>query len=176
MNLFNETAASAVLSECGTYRYLLTRTWNPDRTPAVWIMLNPSTADAAQDDPTIRRCISFSRGWGRGGIVVVNLYAYRATNPRELEKQHSGIEGPFGMLPAIGPENDKYIEQALLNAGVVVAGWGSTPVIGIADRVVTIRGLVQASGNRLMCLNITQAGHPGHPLYIPSTQPLQTYR
>ena len=76
------TVGAAGISECGCYRYWLTRTWNPRRATLCWVLLNPSTADADRDDPTIRRCQGFARSWGYGGIVVVNLFAYRATDCR----------------------------------------------------------------------------------------------
>src|SRR5262249_62207047 len=72
---------AAGFSRCGRYRYWLTRTWDAARPAVCWLMLNPSTADAARDDPTIRRCIGLARRWGHGGIVVVNLFAWRAPDP-----------------------------------------------------------------------------------------------
>jgi len=81
---------SAVLSDCGTYRYSLTRRWSPG--PLLgWVMLNPSRADALVDDPTIRRCVGFARRWGFAGIVVRNLYALRATDPRELSRHPAPV-------------------------------------------------------------------------------------
>lgn len=76
----------AKLSADGLYRYRLGRTWCPSERGVVWVMLNPSTADAHFDDPTIRRCVGFARSWGMGWITVVNLYAFRATYPQELER------------------------------------------------------------------------------------------
>lgn len=96
--LEREVATTAGISECGTYRYWLCREWSPGLDSLVWLMLNPSTADATQDDPTIRRCMGFARRWGYGGITVVNLYAYRATNPRDL----------LTAADPVGPENDRY--------------------------------------------------------------------
>lgn len=74
----------AIISGCGKYRYSLWRTWDKKLPKVMFIMLNPSTADAYEDDPTIRRCINFAKSWGYGGIVVGNLFAYRATNPKKL--------------------------------------------------------------------------------------------
>src|SRR5450755_1416997 len=93
---------SAVFSADRTYRYRLTRTWGSSGSHAVWVMLNPSTADALADDPTIRRCTGFSRALGLDGLVVVNLFALRATEPRELRRHPE---------PA-GPANDWFIQEA----------------------------------------------------------------
>lgn len=100
------SAHDAVLSTCGRYRYRLTRTWSQNRPPATFIMLNPSTADAHEDDKTIRRCIGYARRWGLGGLVVVNLYGYRSTNPDELWK----VEDP------VGPDNDHHLRAVLADA------------------------------------------------------------
>src|SRR5687768_14824465 len=74
----------ARFSDCGTYRYNLTRLWDARLIRVCWVMLNPSTADQHEDDATIRRCIGFSRSWGAGALTVVNLFAFRATQPRDL--------------------------------------------------------------------------------------------
>lgn len=83
---------SAIISECGKYRYSLSRIWDENKANVLFIMLNPSTADGDVDDPTIRRCIGFAKSWGYGGIYVGNLFAYRATDPKELLK----VENPIG--------------------------------------------------------------------------------
>jgi hypothetical protein len=80
----SDTERAAVLSECGRYRYVLTRTWDHDLAACAFIGLNPSTADAHEDDPTIRRCIRFARDWGHGGLIMLNLFAWRSTDPRGL--------------------------------------------------------------------------------------------
>jgi hypothetical protein len=164
-DLFDTSAThDAVLSTCGFYRYQLRRTWSTARPPAVFIMLNPSTADASQDDPTIRRCIGFARAWGYGGIVVVNLFAWRATDPSQL------LLAPG----AVGPDNDYYIRQALEQAGIVVAAWGSHSFA--TSRIPAVHQLVLESGNRMLCLGTTKEGHPRHPLYVPAATPATTYR
>ena len=98
------TEAGALLSSCGTYRYRLWRYWHTEREPLIFIMLNPSTADAMQDDPTIRKCIGFAKRLGFGGIEVVNLFAYRATDPRDLRA--NGYQ--------VGPDDFVAIQQRLL--------------------------------------------------------------
>jgi hypothetical protein len=149
--------ATAVLSDCGTYRYRLGRRW--DHGPAdVWIMLNPSTADAQLDDPTIRRCIGFSRNWGSGALVVVNLFALRATDPAELVRHPDPI----------GPDNDEHIPLAAAGAqqhgGRVVAAWGAHPMA--AERARTVRRLIEGQGAPLLALGTTKTGAPRHPLYV----------
>jgi hypothetical protein len=101
------------MSPCGLYRYELWRYWAPGRLVA-WIMLNPSTADATADDPTLRRCIDFSKAWGCGGLMVVNLFGLRATDPQELRR----AEDP------VGPMNDHFLWGRCMEADLVVAAWG----------------------------------------------------
>lgn len=149
--------SSATISECGTYRYTLTREWGEGRDGVLWIMLNPSTADAEQDDPTIRRCIAFSKAWGASRLEVVNLYAYRATDPRELLKA----------ADPIGPDNDREIEQAILRATWIVAAWGTKG----GERGGQIRRWLRERWYRTpFTLGLTKDGHPRHPLYVPSSQ------
>lgn len=107
----------AGISDCGRYRYWLTRGWSHGPM-GVWIMLNPSTADAMQDDPPIRRCIRFSKAWGWGSLAILNLFAYRATNPAELRK----------VADPVGPECDQAMADfvpKLPGVRCVVAAWGA---------------------------------------------------
>ncbi|MDN5768921.1 MAG: DUF1643 domain-containing protein [Humibacillus sp.] len=146
---------NALLSDDRRYRYWLTRAWAPRGPLATFVMLNPSIADAAQDDATIRRCTGFARTWGLSGITVVNLYALISTNPAGLWR----AEDP------IGPDNDSHIEAAATLAGQhswpIVAAWG---VNARPDRVAAVRRL--AGMDRLTALRSTKAGHPGHPLRL----------
>jgi hypothetical protein len=149
----------AVFSGDDVYRYRLARIWGEGGQHAAWIMLNPSTADALTDDPTIRRCVRFTRAWGLDGLTVVNLFALRATDPAEL----------VGHADPVGPANDQMISEALADAAVLVAAWGAHPMA--AGRVTAVTALVPP-GARLQCLGTTKAGHPRHPLYVSTRQPL----
>lgn len=149
---------SAVMSDCGAYRYALERRWGDGRT-VLFMMLNPSTADAAQDDPTIRRCIGFAKRWGYEQLLVWNLYAYRATDPRELDT----------VADPIGRENEDRL-WAILQAepapALIVAAWGAKPGRG----KFTERELVMRRGplyeKPVFALGFTKDGHPRHPLYV----------
>lgn len=152
--------ADAVLSECGTYRYRLTRIWNPEKPAACFIMLNPSTANATKDDPTIRRCVGFAKSWVCGGIVVVNLFAYRATDP----------EGLRNTFDPIGPDNERHIREAVAGASPVVAAWGAHELAKAAGRVLS--GKLIPPGTKLLCLGLTKDGSPRHPLYVRADSPL----
>lgn len=151
---------SANISACGLYRYSLSRLW-AGRPLMVFVMLNPSTADADLDDRTVRRCIGFARREGMGGLGVMNLYAYRATNPKALLT----CDDP------VGPQNDGVLTAVLnesRNMGYpVVAAWG---VNAKPDRVTQVLGLVPTTS--WLCLGTTKDGHPRHPLYVKGDQPL----
>lgn len=143
---------SAVLSPCRTYRYALTRRWG--RGPyAMFIGLNPSTADETHDDPTIRRCIAFARAWGYEALCMTNLFAYRATQPADMKKA----------ADPVGWENDSTLTTLARCSGVVVAAWGAHGTYKGRDQ--SARLLVP----RLHYLRLTKDGHPGHPLYLPAS-------
>lgn len=146
-------ASDARLDSTGRYRYSLSRAWN-DQGKVCWIMLNPSTADATQDDPTIRRCMGFAASWGYGGIVVVNLFALRATDPGELERQ-GGV---------VGPENDRTIIMEARAAGRVMAAWGAHGTLFSRSRKVVT--MLRDAGVMLHHLGQTSTGEPRHPLYV----------
>lgn len=154
---------AAVISDCGMYRYWLERTWSGEHA-LPFIMLNPSIADDNIDDPTIRRCIGFAKREGRGGIIVVNLYALRATDPKQLKVASNPI----------GPDNDGHIGDVAewaAKAGVpVVCAWGTHASRARADKVMR---LIQRSGAKMVCLGKTNGGHPKHPLYIKGDQELE---
>jgi len=152
---------SAVLSADGLYRYSLVRRWAHDgRPPAQFIMLNPSTADADIDDPTIRRCVGFARALDTAGIVVVNLYAYRATKPADLWKA----------ADPVGPDANVHIasvaSRAASTGAPLIAAWGAN---ARPDRVAEVLRIIAAHGAVLTALGVTKAAAPRHPLYLPAT-------
>lgn len=147
---------TALLSNDGVYRYRLTRRFEQPGRLLPFLMLNPSIADADIDDPTIRRCIGFARELGFAGIVVSNLYAFRATKPKDLWKA----------ADPIGPDNSMHLHrlfgEAAAQQSPVIAAWG---VNAKPERVEEI--LQNRYANLLVCLGKTQDGHPKHPLYLP---------
>lgn len=159
------TNRSALISADQTYRYLLSRTWDDGPKVATFVMLNPSTADADTDDPTIRRCVSFAQREGCSTLIVVNLYAYRATQPAELWQAQDR------QVDIVGPDNDRYIEAALTAAtatgGPVIAAWGAHAKPHRVYAVKRMNGMRAAQA-----LAFTKAGAPGHPLYIKGDAPL----
>jgi hypothetical protein len=150
----------AHLSPCRKYRYALWRRWSGGP-QAMFIGLNPSTADETEDDPTIRRCIAFARDWGYGALCMANLFAYRATEPADMLAQDDPI----------GPDNDEYLRRLAGESGVVVAAWGTHGVHRGRDAAVF------AMIPTLHYLKLTKDGHPGHPLYLPANlRPLEFAR
>ena len=152
----------ATLSPDMRYRYRLWRTWDASRPRVAFVMLNPSTADARRDDPTIRRCIGYARAWGFGGLEVVNLFAFRATDARTLHKA----------ADPVGRANDRHIRCAIRSAGLVVLAWGAHRMA--RDRAAKVRPLF--SRTRPRCLGLTRSGAPRHPLYLRRDVPLVRVR
>lgn len=149
----------------GPYRYRLWRDWRPNPTRVCWVMLNPSTADETVDDPTIRRCIAFSKAWGYTGIVVVNLFALRATEPDDLLLHHAPI----------GPRNDDAIREAASACPLVVVAWGAHKAVDDREREV-LEILVDALDRESpLCLGTTKDGFPRHPLYVRADAKLVPY-
>jgi hypothetical protein len=150
---------SAVMSECGAYRYRLARAWGEASGPYVcWVALNPSTADALADDPTIRRMVGFVDNWGWTRLIVVNLFAIRSTDPSRLKRGGD----------VVGPLNNDNIREVAKYAALTVAAWGSWGYLHDRGRLVT--AMLQGHGVRLHCLGRTKAGgHPVHPLYQKKT-------
>lgn len=159
---------TALFSECRTYRYVLTRdTQVPLRwvRPMLFIMLNPSTADATKNDPTIHRCIYFAERFGATSLTVVNLFALRATDPRKLKKHKDPV----------GPENDAFVQSEIerhSRSGVVVAAWGANPMAKFRGSEIID---MNAEHARILCLGVTKSGAPRHPLYVKNDQPLVEY-
>jgi hypothetical protein len=162
---------SAILSECGVYRYELRRVLSdtPEKPGTVlWVLTNPSKADAKKDDPTVRKCRGFTRAWGYGQFLIVNAYAFRATNPKAL----LSAEDPFG------PDNLATLSAALRlhGDGLVVLGWGDAlPKPLRAETSARILGMTAANGVTPMCLGTTQNGQPRHPLMLAYTTPLEPW-
>lgn len=147
-----------------TYRYLLTRIWDPTVPPVVWIMLNPSTASAGEDDPTLRRVTSFARAWGRGGVIVVNLFALCSTDPAKLRTHHDPV----------GRYNAMFVDRAVAMTDLIVAAWGGGGIL--ADRGPAMARALTARGVPLRALRLTSTGQPGHPLYVPANTELIDYQ
>lgn len=152
----------AAFDDTRTYRYRLGRIWNLDVPAMTFIGLNPSTADAMADDPTIRRCRNFALREGCGGLVMVNLFAYRSTDPGALRH----VEDP------VGPDNANYLLLMAASAGPAVAAWGTGGSLHGRDRAVLrlLNGM-----KKLHCLGTTKDGHPRHPLYLAAKTPLEPY-
>lgn len=164
-DLLQHASRSAGISSCGSFRYWLRRRW-ADAPRLLYVMLNPSTADASIDDATIRRCVTFAHAHHFGSIEVVNLFAYRATDPRELAR--NGWQ--------VGPDNDEQIRIAARGADAICVAWGAVGDRGPAsERVQVVAPLLRESGRPLRCLKLTGSGHPQHPLYLASATRLQDW-
>ncbi len=154
--LFSRPDRSGTGGDRRTYRYALTREWHP-APPAVFVMLNPSTADAFRLDPTLRRAAGFARAWGCGGLIVLNAYALRSTDPRELGRHPEPV----------GPYNDLVIGTVLVGyVGPVVVGWGADPAVTATGRAGEVLDLIRSTRVKPVCLGTTKGGHPRHPLYV----------
>jgi hypothetical protein len=159
----SEVENGAVLSPCERYRYRLWRRWD-NRPLVAFIMLNPSTADAALDDPTIRKCMGFARRWNYGGIDVGNLFALRATDPEVMRRDNAPI----------GSENIEHLRRICADASQdgapIVCAWGAHGThLSQAQNFID---MCRSWGVKLSALRFTKSGMPGHPLYIPYEAPL----
>lgn len=150
MSDVSEGGCGAIMGDDRTYRYRLWRTWDAQKPVLAWLMLNPSTADETEDDPTLRRCTDFAEAWGFGGVVVGNLFALRSPDPSRLREHPAPV----------GPENDRHLRAICEDAARVVAAWGTN---GAYDG----RGAAVARRleTDLYALDTTADGHPVHPLY-----------
>lgn len=157
---------TARISECHRYRYCLTRYWGPGAVMP-FVMLNPSTADASTDDPTIRRCMGFARREGAGGIVVANLFAFRATSPSEMKAAND----PFG------PDNEVALRDAARTSVIgdmpIICAWGTHGNEFGTDLLAV--GIFRQEGASLVCLGKTKDGYPRHPLYVKGDQILEPF-
>src|SRR5438874_4748208 len=143
----------AIFDANARYRYSLWRAWSAYHPRIAFVLLNPSTADEQIDDPSIRRCMGFARAWNFGSMEVVNLFAYRATDYRELFKANDPI----------GEENNHFRKQAVECCSTVVLGWGTRGMLLGRDRQILS---LLAGRKDLYCLGITKDGQPRHPLYV----------
>lgn len=148
---------TANLSACRTYRYALWRTWDDSIPHVMFVGLNPSTADETTDDPTLIRCMNFAKSWGYGGVCMANLFAFRATEPKDMK----------ATADPIGADNDKWLKTLARDAGLVVAAWGNDgSYLGRSTHVLQLIP-------DLHCLKMNKSGEPAHPLYQPAkSQPL----
>ena len=146
----NKMMTNAILSTCRNYRYALWRIWDKNKPLALFIGLNPSTADETEDDPTIRRCIGFAKSWGYGGLCMANLFAYRTKSPSEM----------MSAKDPIGPDNDKWLVKLAGQSGIVIAAWSDHG--SFLGRSKEVQRLVPD----LYCLKLNKSGEPAHPLYL----------
>ena len=136
------------------YRYRLYRIWNDALKPAVFIMLNPSTADEIQNDPTVERCQQRSIQMGYGGVIVVNIFAWRSTDPEAL----------YDLPDPIGLENNRHILRAASEAGIVVCGWGKHG--NLHNRGLDVLHMLRKHGAKPHAIKVNKDGSPAHPLYL----------
>jgi hypothetical protein len=152
----------AFIDLTGKYRYTLSRVWNENLGRVVFILLNPSTADAFQDDSTVRKCISFAKHWNFGSLEIVNLFAYRSTDAKYLKN----ISDP------VGRENDHYILKAVENADKIIAAWGNGS--DFCNRSSEVLSLLK--DYKLYCFGINKTGTPKHPLFLSLDTELKEYK
>lgn len=148
----NTLSSMAVLSPCRSYRYELWRRWGSGGT-CTFIGLNPSTADETNDDPTIRRCVGFAKEWGYGSLCMVNLFAFRATQPKDM----------MSAADPIGPENDATLEKVFTGSGMVIAAWGNH-----GKHLNRGRDVLEKFPD-IHFLKLNSDGSPAHPLYLPKS-------
>ena len=149
-----DAASEAIYSDCERYRYALTRVWDEGGGKVLFVMLNPSTATEVQNDPTVERCERRARALGFGAFRVCNIFAWRATDPRDMR----------AAADPVGPANDAAILEGAGWADAVVCAWG-THGAHLA-RGPAVEALLRATGKPLWHLGLSKAGHPKHPLYI----------
>lgn len=159
-------ADKATFSPCRNHRYMLSRRWGHGPT-LCWVMLNPSTADAFRVDQTLTKCIGFTKRAGQfGGLVVVNLYSLRSTDPKALWTRSEADR--------IGPLGDQFIQSQAAGRSNVIAAWGAHGARnGRGDQVAA---MLADAGVTLHCLGVTKDGQPKHPLYLDGDTPFQSYR
>jgi hypothetical protein len=153
---------AAIISGCGTYRYWLER-GEPNAPYVAWVLANPSTADATQDDPTVRKARGFTERWGYKRFVFVNVFAGRSTDPRGLLK----LNDPMG------PKNIDYVMHAVELASLVVLAWGNAIVKPLRRHIPFVRSVIHDDAK---CLGYTADRQPRHPLMLAYSTPLEPYQ
>lgn len=148
------TPSGAAFSGCRRWRYLLWRRWDAGRPAANFLMLNPSTADEFQLDPTCARARGYAERWGYGALIVTNVFGWRATDPDDMKAASDPV----------GPGNDRAIVQAAREAGIVVCAWGNHGAH--AGRSARVVALLKDAGIALHALKVNGGGEPAHPLYL----------
>jgi len=146
--------SDALFSPCETWRYTLFRQWKKGRRFAAFIGLNPSTADEVNNDPTVTRCINYAKRWDYDGMWMLNAFAFRSTSPKLLKLTKEPI----------GPDNDFWIKRIVNHKTVklVLCCWGTHAEF--KGRCYEVAGYIPS--DKAMCLKLTKAGHPYHPLYL----------
>lgn len=160
------TYSNAIMSADGRFRYYLVRRWKTLGPNICFIMLNPSSANQQDNDPTINRCMDFSRRWGYSGLVVVNAFAFRSTNPARLKNE----------ILYVGAMNDYFISDTIRSSDKTVCAWGTHEIV--EKRAKKIGDLLDREGlsDKLYCLGLTSNGSPRHPLYVPKFTELKPFR
>lgn len=153
-----DAPSTAVYSDCERYRYSLGRIWDPAGKKVMFVMLNPSTATEVQNDPTVERCERRARALGYGGFRVTNIFAWRATDPRDMRAAPDPV----------GPENESTLKEGALWADHIIAAWGTHGAH--LDRGIAVADMLSRQGKSLFHLGLSKAGHPKHPLYLPYSQ------
>jgi hypothetical protein len=155
------TRSEARFSPCRTWRYTLHRVWDEGLGLLMVIGLNPSTADEVKNDPTVTRCINYARSWGFGGLVVMNAFAFRATDPRVMKAASDPV----------GADNDSWLRRMAEGARLILAAWGNHGLW--LDRQARVLSLIK---REVYCLGVTKAGAPRHPLYLKRDARPQIFR
>ncbi|MCH2076213.1 MAG: DUF1643 domain-containing protein [Rhodobacteraceae bacterium] len=158
-----DAPSTAVYSDCERYRYMLTRVWEPEGRKALFIMLNPSTATEVQNDPTVERCERRARALGFGAFRVLNIFAWRDTDPKKMR----------AAADPVGEANDAAIAESLPWADQIIAAWGTHGEH--LNRGPIVADMLHASPYPIFHLGLSKAGHPKHPLYIAYEQTPQQW-
>ena len=158
--LEEQMSKGALFSSCRTWRYTLWRVWDKSKPICMFVGLNPSTADETNNDPTVTRCINYAKLWGFGALCMMNIFSFRATDPKDLKKA----------ADPIGPDNLRWLRDIGGRAGMIVAAWGAHGKhLNQGIQILNMFG-----GLKLFCLGKTKDGSPRHPLYMKSdTTPIE---